>query len=242
MRSDGRTLEQMRPIHFDCGYIDHHAGSVVVSFGKTRVLTTAILSEGIPRFRKDEGKLGWLTAEYGMLPASTLTRKRRASGSGRTDGRSVEIQRLIGRSLRQVINLEMLGEHTLQIDCDVLQADGGTRTAAITGSYVAVALCLKDAIAQKKLKCASLASVMSHQIAAISLGIKNGDVLTDLCYEEDVAVDTDFNLVARSDGAIVEMQGTAEGAAMSRAEVDQLLSSGLSAIEQLCALQREALA
>lgn len=241
MRSDGRTLAELRPINFDCGFIEHHAGSVVVSFGKTRVLTTALLTDGIPRFRKDEGKSGWLTAEYGMLPASTLTRKRRASG-GRTDGRSVEIQRLIGRSLRQVINLDMLGDHTLQIDCDVLQADGGTRTAAITGSYVAVALCLKDAIAQKKLKCASLAGVLTHQIAAVSLGIKNGEILTDLCYEEDVAVDTDFNLVARSDGAIVEMQGTAEGAAMTRGEVDQLLSHGLASIETLCAKQREALA
>ncbi len=242
MRADGRESAQLRPVGFECGFIEHHAGSVVVSFGKTRVLTTATLTEGIPRFRKEEGKKGWLTAEYGMLPASTLTRKSRASSRGRPDGRSVEIQRLIGRALRQVVNLEGLGDHTLHIDCDVLQADGGTRTASITGAYVAVALCLKEAIARKAIPAAALASVLTDQIAAISLGIKNGQVLTDLCYEEDVAVDTDFNLVARGDGAIVELQGTAEGAAMRREEVDQILNMGLASIEELCRLQRAALA
>ena len=238
MRMDGRESSQLRPVDFQCGFIEHHPGSVVVSFGKTRVLT-GYPDRRHPSVSQKEGKKGWLTAEYGMLPASTLTRKSRASSRGRPDGRSVEIQRLIGRSLRQVVNLEGLGDHTLHIDCDVLQADGGTRTASITGAYVAVARCLKDAIARKQIPAPALASVLTNSIAAVSLGIKNGEVLTDLCYEEDVAVDTDFNLVARGDGAIVELQGTAEGAAMTREEVDEILNLGLSAIQQLAQLQQK---
>ena len=241
MRPSGRQPDQMRDVNITREYTCHAEGSVLVAFGNTKVICTASVEEGVPRFLKGKGQ-GWVTAEYGMLPRATGTRNGREAARGKQGGRTLEIQRLIGRSLRAAVNLKKLGEFTITVDCDVIQADGGTRTASITGAYVAVALCLKEAIARKAIPAAALASVLTDQIAAISLGIKNGQVLTDLCYEEDVAVDTDFNLVARGDGAIVELQGTAEGAAMRREEVDQILNMGLASIEELCRLQRAALA
>jgi ribonuclease PH len=240
MRSDGRSATALRPVSFDTGFIEHHAGSVLVSFGKTRVLVTATTEDRVPPYRLDSGG-GWLTAEYAMLPGSTQNRKRRDISQGRRDGRGVEIQRLIGRSLRQVVNLNKIGQRTIHVDCDVIQADGGTRTAAITGGWVAVALCIKDLLKKgAPMKGKKFDDIMTDQLAAVSLGIKEGLVLTDLNYVEDVSVDTDFNLVARADGTIVEMQGTAEGHSMRRAEVDKLLDQGLLAIGELCGLQKRA--
>jgi ribonuclease PH len=240
MRSDGRTPTALRPVSFESHYIKHHKGSVLVSFGQTKVLVTATTEDRVPPYRLSSGG-GWLTAEYAMLPGSTQTRKKRDIFKGRPDGRSVEIQRLIGRSLRQIVNIDLIGQRTIHVDCDVIQADGGTRTAAITGGWVAVALCVQDLLARRvKMKAKSFEDIMVDQVAAISLGIKEGVVITDLDYVEDVAVDTDFNLVARADGTIVELQGTAEGHSMRRAEVDQLLDQGLLAIGELCGLQKKA--
>lgn len=238
MRTDGRAPTDLRPISFETGFIEHHKGSVLVSFGKTRVLVTATQEDRVPPHRLPSGG-GWLTAEYGMLPASTHERRRRDVTTGRQDGRSVEIQRLIGRALRNVVNLDVIGQNTIHVDCDVLQADGGTRTASITGAWVAVRLCLADMKKRGVLK-ASLDKALTGQVAAVSLGLLKGEVLTDLCYEEDARADTDLNLIARDDGTLIEVQGTAEGVAMTRAELDRLVDQGLEAVKQLCVLQREA--
>ena len=235
-RPDERANDALREIRFETGYIAHHPGSVLVSFGQTRVLVVCTVEDRVPHFRADSGG-GWLTASYAMLPGSTHTRKRR--DVGKQDGRSVEIQRLIGRAMRNVISLKKLGPRTLNIDCDVLQADGGTRTASITGAWVAVRLCLQ-ALAQAGRLPAAVDAVLTEHIAAVSLGIVDGQVLTDLCYEEDSRADTDLNLIARGDGTLVEVQGTAEGKPMRREELDQLVDQGLLAITRLCALQREA--
>jgi len=239
-RGDGRSDVSLRDVRFECGFIAHHPGSVLVSFGATRVLCTAIAEERVPPHRKDSGG-GWVTAEYAMLPGSTHDRKQRERQ--KQDGRSVEIQRLIGRALRNVVNIDVIGARQINIDCDVIQADGGTRTASITGGFVALALCLHDLQKRKMpMKAKTLKDALTAQVAAVSLGIKDGRVLTDLCYEEDKSAETDLNLVARSDGGIVEVQGTAEGAPLMRKELDTLVDQGLSAIAELCAKQREALA
>lgn len=235
-RSDGRSSTDLRPITFQTGFLAHHPGSVLVSFGKTRVLVVATTEERVPPFRVESGG-GWLTADYAMLPASTHERRRRERD--KQDGRSVEIQRLIGRSLRNVVHLQKLGQRTLNVDCDVLQADGGTRTASITGAWVAVRLCLEH-LRRKGLLATPIEKVLPHQVAAVSLGILQGKVLTDLDYPEDSRADTDLNLVARSDGTLIEVQGTAEGAPMTRSELDGLLDQGMQAIDALCALQRAA--
>jgi ribonuclease PH len=240
MRTDGRQATDLRPISFEPGFIEHHKGSVLVSFGKTRVLVACTAEERVPPFRLSSGG-GWLTAEYSMLPASTHERRRRDVSKGKPDGRSVEIQRLIGRSIRNVIDLDAIGQRTLHIDCDVIQADGGTRTASITGGWVAVALCLHDLRAKKKLD-RPVERVLPAQVAAVSLGVQRGEVLTDLCYVEDVDADTDLNLVGRDDGTLIEVQGTAEGAPMTRAELDTLVDQGLEAVKELCELQRAAVA
>lgn len=238
MRIDGRAPHELRPISFETGFIEHHKGSVLVSFGKTRVLVTATHEDRVPPHRLPSGG-GWLTAEYGMLPASTHERRRRDITTGRADGRSVEIQRLIGRALRNVVNLDVLGQNTIHVDCDVLQADGGTRTASITGAWVAVRLCLADMKKRGVLR-TSVDKALTGQVAAVSLGLLEGQVLTDLCYAEDAKADTDLNLVARDDGTLIEVQGTAEGVAMTRAELDRLVDQGLEAVKQLCVLQRQA--
>jgi ribonuclease PH len=238
MRSDGRQKDELRPISFETGFLEHHPGSVLVSFGKTRVLVAATVEERVPPYRLSSGG-GWLTAEYSMLPASTHERKRRDISSGKQDGRSVEIQRLIGRSLRNVVDIDRLGQITLHVDCDVLQADGGTRTASITGAWVALSLCLHHLKQKGKLK-RKVSDVLLGQVAAVSLGVVKGEVLTDLCFEEDFGADTDLNLVARDDGSLIEVQGTAEGVAMTRAELDLLVDQGLLAVQRLCALQRQA--
>lgn len=230
-RADGRADDELRPITITRNWLDHPAGSVLVEFGRTRVLCAASASEGVPRWRKGSG-LGWVTAEYAMLPASTNTRSERESVKGRIGGRTHEISRLIGRSLRAVIDYGKLGENTIQIDCDVLQADGGTRTAAITGAYVALA----DA-------CATLGvgPALTGSVAAVSVGIIDGVPRLDLPYEEDVRAETDMNIVMTGAGGFVEVQGTAEGAPFDRAELDALLALGEKGCAELTRRQHEAL-
>src|SRR6478735_5363755 len=232
-REDGRADDELRPITITRHWLDHAAGSVLVEFGKTRVLCAASASEGVPRWRKGSG-LGWVTAEYAMLPASTNTRSDRESVKGRIGGRTHEISRLIGRSLRAVIDYKALGENTIQLDCDVLQADGGTRTAAITGAYVA--------LAHLRSTGALTGEPLTGSVAAISVGIIDGTPRLDLPYVEDVRAETDMNIVMTGDGKFVEVQGTAEGAAFDRAELDALLALGEKGCADLTRLQQEALA
>ncbi len=237
-REDGRADDELRPIKITRGWLDHAAGSVLVEFGKTRVLCAASASEGVPRWRKGSG-LGWVTAEYAMLPAATNTRSDRESVKGRIGGRTHEISRLIGRSLRAVIDYRALGENTIVLDCDVLQADGGTRTAAITGAYVALA----DAVAGLKASGALAASAqpLTGSVAAVSVGIIDGVPRLDLPYVEDVRAETDMNVVMTGDGKFVEVQGTAEGAAFDRSELDALLGLAEKGCADLTRMQQEAL-
>jgi ribonuclease PH len=230
-RADGRADDELRPIKITRNWLDHPAGSVLIEFGKTRVLCAASASEGVPRWRKGSG-LGWVTAEYAMLPASTNTRSDRESVKGRIGGRTHEISRLIGRSLRAVIDYKALGENTIVIDCDVLQADGGTRTAAITGAYVALA----DAVAHLNVPAA-----LTGSLAAVSVGIIDGTPRLDLPYEEDVRAETDMNVVMTGDGKFIEVQGTAEGVAFDRAELDALLALAEHGCAELTFLQHQAL-
>jgi ribonuclease PH len=236
-RADGRQNDELRPITITRGWLDHAAGSVLVEFGRTRVLCAASATEGVPRWRKGSG-LGWVTAEYAMLPASTNTRSDRESVKGRIGGRTHEISRLIGRSLRAVIDYKALGENTIVLDCDVLQADGGTRTAAITGAYVALA----DAVAQLKGRGALAGDPLLGSVAAVSVGIIDGEPRLDLPYEEDVRAETDMNVVMTGDGRYIEVQGTAEGAPFDRPLLDGLLGLAEKGCADLTAIQREALA
>ena len=236
-RADGRAPDQLRPVRFTRSWLDHAAGSVLVEFGRTRVLCAASASTGVPRWRKDSG-LGWVTAEYAMLPSSTHTRSDRESVKGRIGGRTHEISRLIGRSLRAVIDYKALGENTIVLDCDVLQADGGTRTAAITGAYVALA----DAVASLRDRGALRGEPLIGSVAAVSVGIIDGEPRLDLPYEEDVRAETDMNVVMTGDGSFVEVQGTAEGAAFGRPALDALLDLGAAGCASLTRLQAEALA
>lgn len=236
-RADGRADDELRPVTITRNWLDHAAGSVLIEFGRTRVLCAASASEGVPRWRKGSG-LGWVTAEYAMLPASTNTRSDRESVKGRIGGRTHEISRLIGRSLRAVIDYKALGENTIQLDCDVLQADGGTRTAAITGAYVALA----DAVSHLRSTGALTGEPLTGSVAAISVGIIDGVPRLDLPYEEDVRAETDMNIVMTGAGSFVEVQGTAEGAAFSRAELDALLALGEKGCADLTRIQQEALA
>ncbi|MCX5607744.1 MULTISPECIES: ribonuclease PH [unclassified Streptomyces] len=237
-RIDGRTPEQLRPVTIERGWSKHAEGSVLISFGDTKVFCTASFSEGVPRWRKGSGE-GWVTSEYSMLPRSTNTRGDRESVRGKIGGRTHEISRLIGRSLRAVIDYKALGENTIVLDCDVLQADGGTRTAAITGAYVALA----DAVAwgqQKKLIKAGR-KPLTGTVAAVSVGIVDGEPLLDLCYEEDVRAETDMNVVCTGDGRFVEVQGTAEGEPFDRKELNALLDLAAGGCADLEAIQRGAL-
>jgi len=238
-RADGRAPDQLRPVSFTRGWSDHAEGSVLVQFGGTRVLCTASFTDSVPRWRKGSG-LGWVTAEYAMLPRSTTTRSDRESVKGKIGGRTHEISRLIGRSLRAVIDLSALGENSIVLDCDVLQADGGTRTAAITGAYVALA----DAVAWGREHGAVKASatVLTDSVAAVSVGIIGGTPMLDLPYVEDVTAETDMNVVVTGSGSFVEVQGTAEGAPFVRAELDALLDLALAGTEDLARLQADALA
>ncbi|MGI9155754.1 MAG: ribonuclease PH [Marmoricola sp.] len=236
-RADGRRDDELRPITLTRHWQDHPAGSVLVEFGRTRVLCAASASLGVPRWRKGSG-LGWVTAEYAMLPSATNTRSDRESVKGRIGGRTHEISRLIGRSLRAVIDYKALAENTIVLDCDVLQADGGTRTAAITGAYVALA----DAISHLREKGALTGDPLTGSVAAVSVGIIDGVPRLDLPYEEDVRAETDMNVVMTGTGAFVEVQGTAEGAPFDRSELDSLLALAERGCADLTTIQREALA
>lgn len=238
-RVDGRVPDQLRPVTITRGWLDHAEGSALIEFGRTRVLCAASFTPGVPRWKQGSGS-GWVTAEYAMLPRATSTRSARESVKGKIGGRTHEISRLIGRSLRAVIDLDALGENTIQLDCDVLQADGGTRTAAITGAYVALA----DAIAWGKLHTSLPAArtVLTDSVSAISVGMVDGRALLDLEYREDVTADTDMNVVVTGSGRFVEVQGTAEGDPFDRAELDTLLDLAVGGCEGLAAIQRETLA
>ena len=237
LRSDSRSHDQLRDIRFTRHWSDHPEGSVLVEFGKTRVLCTASFTEGVPRWMQGQGK-GWVTAEYSMLPRATHTRSDRESVKGKLGGRTQEISRLIGRSLRSIIDMSALGENTIILDCDVLQADGGTRTAAITGAYVA----LSDAISWAMAKGITGKSPIVDSIAAISVGIIDGKPTLDLCYEEDVRAETDMNVVCTGSGKFVEVQGTAEREPFDRTLLDNLLDLALNGCNQLAQLQKKALA
>jgi ribonuclease PH len=235
-RTDGRADDALRPVTITRHWLDHAAGSVLVEFGKTRVLCVASASEGVPRWRRGSG-LGWVTAEYAMLPAATNTRSDRESVRGRIGGRTHEISRLIGRSLRAVIDYKALGENTIVLDCDVLQADGGTRTAAITGAYVALA----DAVAHLRSQRALVGEPLTGSVAAVSVGIVDGTPRLDLHYDDDVRAETDMNVVMTGDGRFVEVQGTAEGAPFDRSELDSLLALAEQGCTELTRLQQHAL-
>jgi len=235
-RAQGRAADALRPVTITRRYTRHAEGSVLVAFGDTQVLCTASVEDKVPPFKRGSGE-GWLTAEYGMLPRATHTRSDREAAKGKQSGRTQEIQRLIGRSLRCVFDLTALGERTISLDCDVIQADGGTRTAAITGAFVAAHDAVSWLIAQDKL----VASPIRDFVAAVSVGIVDGTPLLDLEYEEDSACDTDMNVVMTGAGGFVEVQGTAEGAAFSRDEMNALLQLADKGIRELIAAQRKAL-
>ena len=236
-RTKARAADQLRPIRITRGFTIHAEGSVLIEFGDTRVLCTASVEEKVPPHKRGSGE-GWVTAEYGMLPRATHTRGDREAAKGKQSGRTQEIQRLIGRSMRAVFDLKALGERTIQIDCDVLQADGGTRTAAITGAFVAAQDAVGKLMAQGKLA----ASPILGPVAAVSVGIVQGTPLLDLEYVEDVSCDTDMNVVMTGAGHFVEVQGTAEGAAFTRAEMDELLRLAEKGIGELVVFQQRALA
>jgi ribonuclease PH len=238
-RPDGRAPDELRPVTLTRQWSMHPEGSVLVEFGATRVLCTASVTEGVPRWRKGSG-LGWVTSEYSMLPRATTTRSDRESIKGRVGGRTHEISRLIGRSLRACIDLKALGENSVVLDCDVLQADGGTRTAAITGAYVA----LYDAVtwmAKRRLLAGKPADAVHRSVAAVSVGVMHGEPRLDLCYEEDVAAEVDMNIVCTGAGDFVEVQGTGESGVFDRAQLDALLDLGVAGCRQLASMQEAAL-
>ncbi len=235
-RQDGRNADELRPITITRHWLDNAAGSALIEFGRTRVLCAASATTGVPRWRRDSG-LGWVTAEYAMLPSSTHTRSDRESVKGRVGGRTHEISRLVGRSLRAVIDYKALGENTIVLDCDVLQADGGTRTAAITGAYIALA----DAVTHLRARGALTGEPLTGSVAAVSVGIIDGEPRLDLPYEEDVRAETDMNVVMTGRGAFIEVQGTAEGAPFDRALLDSLLDLAVGGCADLTIIQHRAL-
>ena len=229
-RADDRRLDELRPLELDVDYLEQPQGSALISIGRTRVLCTASIEEGVPRWLKGSQR-GWMTAEYGLLPASTGERTTREASSGRQKGRTVEIQRLIGRSLRSVTDLEALGERTLWLDCDVLQADGGTRCAAISGAYVA---------ARRALDRLGLGRTLTDSVAAVSVGLVDGEALLDLDYSEDSRAEVDVNVVMSGDGRLIEVQATAEGARFAREQLDEMLDLAAGGIDQIAGVQRDA--
>jgi ribonuclease PH len=235
-RPSGRAADELRPVRLTRHFTRHAEGSVLVEFGDTRVLCTASVEDTIPAFLRNTGR-GWVTAEYGMLPRSTHTRSRREAATGKQGGRTLEIQRLIGRALRAVTDLKALGERTITVDCDVLQADGGTRTAAITGGYVALVDAMNTLVRKGVLR----ESPIHGQVAAVSVGIWSGQAVLDLDYAEDSDAETDMNIVMNNGGGFIEVQGTAEGHAFRRHELDELLNLAANGVGQLLAKQLEAL-
>jgi ribonuclease PH len=236
-RTDGRAPDELRRVSITPGYLPYAEGSVLIEMGNTRVVCSASLEDRVPPFLRNQGH-GWLTAEYAMLPRATQTRTARETGRGGPSGRTHEIQRLIGRSLRAVADMKVLGERTITIDCDVLQADGGTRTAAITGAYVALALASQQLLKAGKIQ----RSVVTDQVAAISVGIVGNTPLLDLKYDEDSRADVDMNVVCTGDGRFIELQGTAEREPFSRAQMDELVALGTRGIEALIAIQKNVIA
>jgi ribonuclease PH len=238
LRLDGRRADALRTVAFQNGIAPYATGSTLIEWGRTRVICGVTVEESVPRWMKEQGVPGgWITAEYSMLPYSTLQRKARDSSRGRIDGRSQEIQRLIGRALRAVVDLRKLGARTVWIDCDVLQADGGTRTAAITGSYVALALAIRRLQEEQRL----VESPLTHAVAAVSVGMVDHVALLDLCYEEDVNAEVDMNLVMTAQGQFVELQGSGEEATFDEAQLQEMLRLGRIGVESLFAHQRLAL-
>jgi len=235
-RQDGRKNDEIRDIKITRKYISHADGSVFIEMGNTRIVCTATVEEKVPPFLRGKGK-GWITAEYDMIPGSTPRRIIRPQASGRINGRTHEIQRLIGRSLRAAVDLDMIGERTIWIDCDVIEADGGTRTASITGSFIALFDCLQGMIESEIIKEMPIESF----VAAISVGIVDGEILTDLCFIEDSNAEVDMNVVANSKGNLIEVQSTAEGAPFSREQFDKMLGDASSAIESIIELQKKIL-
>ena len=239
IRADGRAANQLRPLRFQNHIAPHAAGSTLIEWGHTRVICGVTIEETVPRWMKEQKVAGgWITAEYSMLPYSTLTRKPRDISKGKLDGRSSEIQRLIGRSIRAAIDLEKIGERTICVDCDVLQADGGTRTAAITGAFVALSLAVNKLTAEKKIS----ENPILAGVAAVSVGMVNGQALLDLCYTEDVAAAVDMNLVMNAAGEFIELQGTGEEATFSEAQLAEMLTLGKVGVQALLAAQKTALA
>ena len=238
-RADGRRADQLRPIHFKNHIAPYATGSTLIEWGNTRVICGVTVEESVPRWMKEQAVTGgWITAEYSMLPYSTLQRKPRDITKGKIDGRSQEIQRLIGRAMRATLDLEKLGARTICVDCDVLQADGGTRTAAITGAYVALAIAIRRLIASGKVK----ENPILHAVAAVSIGIVNGQALLDLGYTEDVGAAVDFNLVMNSAGEFIELQGTGEEATFTEVQLAELIKLGKIGVRQLLEAQETALA
>lgn len=238
-RLDGREPGQIRPLNFVNNIAPYATGSTLIEWGSTRVICGVTVEESVPRWMKEQGVTGgWITAEYSMLPYSTLQRKQRDSSKGKIDGRSQEIQRLIGRAMRSAINLEKIGSRTIWVDCDVLQADGGTRTAAITGAYVALALAVRKLMQEGKL----VENPLLSAVAAVSVGIVRDQPMLDLCYVEDVAAAVDMNVVMNAAGEFIEVQGTGEEATFTREQLDMLLELGKKGIEQLLDAQNRALA
>jgi ribonuclease PH len=237
-RVDGRRPDQLRPVRFQNHIAPHATGSTLIEWGSTRVICGITVEDAVPRWMKEQGVTGgWITAEYSMLPYSTLQRKQRDITKGKIDGRSQEIQRLIGRAMRAAIDLEKLGTRTIWVDCDVLQADGGTRTAAITGAYVALSLAIKKMLAAGKL----LVNPMLHAVAAVSVGMVEQQALLDLCYTEDAGAEVDLNLVMNSIGEFIELQGTGEEATFSESQLSKMLTLGKTGIRQLLEAQQAAL-
>src|SRR5438045_2237816 len=236
-RTDNRASDDLRPVRITPGFLENAEGSALIEMGNTRVICAASVEDKLPPHLRNQRSEGWVTAEYGMLPRSTHTRTSREIGRGGPSGRTHEIQRLIGRSLRAISNRSVLGERTITLDCDVLQADGGTRTAAITGAYVAFAIACRRLLAEKKIKKSPIVS----EVAAVSVGIVDGTALLDLKYDEDSRAEVDMNVVCTGDGRFIEVQGTAEGAPFTREQMDSLLELGRKGIAQLIQLQRRAI-
>jgi len=237
MRAHGRKGSQLRPVRISPHFIRHAAGSVLIEVGDTRVICTATVEDQVPPFLRDSGR-GWVTAEYGMLPGSSTTRIARESARGRVGGRTHEIQRLIGRSLRAVTNLGRLGQRTIWLDCDVIEADGGTRTASITGAYVALALAVRSLRAAGKI----VEDPLTGSVAAVSAGIVGGKPLLDLCYDEDSGAEVDMNFVMTGKGRFIEVQGTAESKPFTKSQLDRLADMAWAGVQQLTALQQQTLA
>jgi ribonuclease PH len=239
LRADGRRPDELRPIRFQNDIAPHATGSTLIEWGNTRVICGVTIDEAVPKWMKEQGVAGgWITAEYSMLPYSTLERKQRDISKGKIDGRSQEIQRLIGRSLRAALDLEKIGQRTIWVDCDVLQADGGTRTAAITGSFVALTLAVRKLMAERRLA----TNPLQRAVAAVSAGLLGGETLLDLCYKEDVAAAVDMNVVMTDAGEFIEVQGNGEEATFTEAQFAALLEFGKAGIKELIQLQKTALA